>query len=379
MCPLCRTLGNTLIPVLPRYQGYDPLTKIEGQELGSDSHEDALFEEWLDTEWRAFCNMVHGSVPETNCVLQIEAGNAADHASALTSVALEPLYQRRPAHEQQREADVDSGDPSFNLAGVLPQVISLTSDYLLNPQQLLVDGWKNIISRIVGDQQSPRGQASLEGGRNYVYSIERYVVHSSPELTQYLESRYPSGSTDINTLSAASLLAEFPSRDYLRDQYAHYKLMYDRMAKIFSDAREGNHAGLMHTKHFEHLLKDESLDVRDSGLASNASKQQQQQQQQNGDSRDVATEEAQGTAEPQGGSQHRSLSSLISDINLNSIHNNINTSIQAIARSIPTIGSTSTAAVTIINAVTAMLNHVSGTSSTKDKDTLGLSSVQSKT
>ena len=257
LCPLCRNLGNVLIPVLPNSQIHDPLTKVEGLALQDDDKENSQYEEWLNTEWMSFCNDIHGSVPETNHVLQSQTDVFSDHTNILTSFATKTRKSDTTTleTENQEPSTTQTSCRTISLVDRLPQAISISSDYLFNPQQLLTDGWQSIIKRI-NNGSTLSSSSPSQAENDIIYSLERYIVHTSPELARHIEENNPLDTTDMKAISHTNLLAGFANEKALRKQFDEYRTLYLHLHEIFEITQEDYKSGLMYPQHFEHMLKN---------------------------------------------------------------------------------------------------------------------------
>ncbi|KAJ1916264.1 E3 ubiquitin-protein ligase ubr1 [Mycoemilia scoparia] len=319
LCPLCRHLGNCIVPIVPNTKLSNPLLKVENLELQDDEKESLIFDEWLSGEWSDFCKDIHGSVPETNYVLQSKHSQETD-GNVLKSIAAHDINKPEGCSEEcNLNPDLVHGKNSGSTSRD-EQVVSQPPGKLFNPQTLLLDGWRSIINRLSGTT-SNRPQKYSDTKKDIVYSLDRSIVYTSADLAQFLEKRCPQGTLKISEAQAKELMDEYPNLEKLRAAYNDYRQMYLHMHKIFCEVRENYRIGTIYPHHFDHLLKESVVLPKDqsAGRSSHSASGKM------ADKGDVSDNDL-----------PISLSRLIGNIDLNSIHPNDQELAQRIAKSLPT-------------------------------------------
>ncbi|KAJ2703649.1 E3 ubiquitin-protein ligase ubr1 [Coemansia sp. IMI 209128] len=316
LCPLCKSLGNVLLPALPHVVDYDPLVaadrcpeRFSCLAGGQPTATAALFEDWLKGEWKSFgeaLSLVSGSqgAPAPTMSASMGSGNKAPAtdggpAGGMGSDGPSSSYATGPTARPQAPASAEEsvasglaaalrnpGSFPFNFTDGLTDSIPRLDD-LLRSAQRLPSGFslQTLLSRFLPHLASSTLGAA-QGPERLILPLSRYVRwtadrhyaeygyyqgnHSRRHLQERLDasgnngSRCPSpdsGNPAAGSTHQGSSGPRTPDRmtseqeAKLREHMEAFQFMYTRLFDVLQSVQRDNHVGLPAANLFEHLTK----------------------------------------------------------------------------------------------------------------------------
>ncbi|KAJ1871195.1 E3 ubiquitin-protein ligase ubr1 [Coemansia sp. RSA 990] len=317
LCPLCKSLGNVLLPALPGVADYDPLSTIDSERftIESPAKKAELFEHWLENEWKPF-----GEALSLACSKQSDSSSSASSSSVDSAASNTPADNTTASGDTQTStgshqhvlqlSSADSGaaaqHPStfpFNFAEGLTDSIPRLDEFIRNAPLMTGGlGLQTLISRLL-PQLTGSNMVAAQGPERLALPLSRYVrwlvERQALDAGHHHHRRHfnsrPSGGGDDSSRvstpdtsavpSAGAAFAEHHSSSEVearyREQMEGFHCMYSRLYDVLQNVQRDNHVGLPAPSLFEHLSRS-----KDKGSTSASPAHGQQ------DSEPAAQEEA---------------------------------------------------------------------------------------
>ncbi|KAJ2745977.1 E3 ubiquitin-protein ligase ubr1 [Coemansia sp. BCRC 34301] len=306
LCPLCKSLGNVLLPALPHVVDYDPLVvadrcpeRFSRPVAAQPAASAALFDDWMKDEWKAFgeaLSLVSGG-PGTSATALGSEGHGAKAPTAgggdmrsSASAASSPVGQHNALSAEESVASGlaaalrNPGQLSSNFADGLVDSIARLDDLLRSPSRL-PGGFslQTLLSRFL-PHLAGGTHGAVPGPERLILPLSRYVrwtadrhyaehgyyqgAHSRRHLQDRLEAVAGNESSRCSSPDSgnptAGLIQQAPTTPdrmtaeqeaKLREHMEAFQFMYTRLFDVLQSVQRDNHVGLPNASLLGHLAK----------------------------------------------------------------------------------------------------------------------------
>ncbi|KAJ2611062.1 E3 ubiquitin-protein ligase ubr1 [Coemansia sp. RSA 1365] len=303
LCPLCKSLGNVLLPALSDISEYDPLavadsdpSRFKSQASQAPVEYMAAFERWLLEDWKSFgeaLGSASGTKPSvgrdsssvnsggggaatmndpdtsTGRGEAAEIGVAADVSAVpgLQSYQSDGVRDREHASASAAAAQSSAGSFPFSFTDGLTDSIPRLDDLIRGAQRLPSGlGIHTLLSRFL-PQLAGSALGIAPGSERLTIPLSR-LVHwlSSRQVAdsgthQHRKHTADSGSHSSTPDIAGSMTGiQAPAEADLRlhEQLEAYQYMYNRLYEVLQNVQRDNHVGLPSPSLFEHLSRSKA-------------------------------------------------------------------------------------------------------------------------
>ncbi|KAJ2502404.1 E3 ubiquitin-protein ligase ubr1, partial [Coemansia sp. RSA 2052] len=314
LCPLCKSLGNVLLPALPHVVDYDPLVvadrcpeRFSRPVAEQPAVSATLFEDWMKGEWKAFgeaLSLVSGGQGASATAMATAsttvpaadggpAGSTGGDVQSSGSTASSFVGQSNALSAEESMASGlaavlrNPGQLSFNFADSLADSIPRLDD-LLRSTPRLSSGFslQTLLSRFL-PHLAGGAHGAVPGPERLILPLSRYVRwtadrhyaehgyyqgnHSRRHLQDRLEAAAGNESSRCSSPDssnpAAGHIQHAPSvpmtpdrmtseqEAKLREHMEAFQFMYTRLFDVLQSVQRDNHVGLPAASLFEHLTK----------------------------------------------------------------------------------------------------------------------------
>ncbi|KAJ2575244.1 E3 ubiquitin-protein ligase ubr1, partial [Coemansia sp. RSA 1836] len=314
LCPLCKSLGNVLLPALPHVVDYDPLVvadrcpeRFSRPVAEQPAVSATLFEDWMKGEWKAFgeaLSLVSGGQGASATAMATAsttvpaadggpAGSTGGDVQSSGSTASSSVGQSNALSAEESMASGlaavlrNPGQLSFNFADSLADSIPRLDD-LLRSTPRLSSGFslQTLLSRFL-PHLAGGAHGAVPGPERLILPLSRYVRwtadrhyaehgyyqgnHSRRHLQDRLEAAAGNESSRCSSPDssnpAAGHIQHAPSvpmtpdrmtseqEAKLREHMEAFQFMYTRLFDVLQSVQRDNHVGLPAASLFEHLTK----------------------------------------------------------------------------------------------------------------------------
>ncbi|KAJ1666955.1 E3 ubiquitin-protein ligase ubr1 [Coemansia sp. RSA 1646] len=319
LCPLCKSLGNVLLPTHPNAANFDPLVAADRDpdrfaQPNADDPDASLsrFEQWLQDDWKPFVHeLTSASGGQTSGRVSSETANDKNTTGASTTSREKApaidVSNRDEAQQSARQASNAAGDTATALrtrdseantsaltaaaTGGVSTLLQNTGGLPFNIADSLTESMPRLDDLFRGTQRLPGGfglHALLSrflpqiasgalgvapGSERMAYPLSRCIrwrveYHSSeddvagrhqqkPQQSQQGRTN-PNTSHELGSVSYSQAVAEnmtSTQEAVFREQMEAYQYMYTRLYEVLQNVQRDNHVGLPSSFLFEHLLR----------------------------------------------------------------------------------------------------------------------------
>ncbi|KAJ2356827.1 E3 ubiquitin-protein ligase ubr1, partial [Coemansia sp. RSA 2618] len=293
LCPLCKSLGNVLLPALPGVADHDPLVAADQDparfsERARTEEPAVAFEKWLEEDWKPFgaaLSLASGKKTDANSTSTSTSSASSSNATlgnGESEAAAAALAMRSGGNSAGQPASAAGSDASmtqatssfpFSFAEGLADSIPRLDDVIRNASRMPAGlNIQALLSRIL-PQMAGSTLAAVQGPERLALPLSRYVrwlvERQAAELGMHPHRRHilgraggngsGDGSSRCSTPDAAGAGAADPMPAELeakyREQMEGYQYMYTRLYEVLQNVQRDNHVGLPSPALFEHLQR----------------------------------------------------------------------------------------------------------------------------
>ncbi|KAJ1801177.1 E3 ubiquitin-protein ligase ubr1 [Coemansia sp. RSA 2399] len=319
LCPLCKSLGNVLLPTHPDAANFDPLVVADRDpdRFARPSADDpdatlSRFEEWLQDDWKPFVHelasasegRLPGAILSVTAEGQSAAGASSTSREKAPAVYVSDLGETPQAVEQEASAGGDdvtsrrgrhtdatesvltaaatsgasslsqtTGGLPFNIADSLTESMPRLDDLFRGTQRLPGGfGLHALLARFL-PQIASGALGVAPGSERLSYPLSRCIrwrvenhgsgedssgrQHQRQQLSQQARAN-ASTSYELGGASYPQAVSENLSNAQeavFREHMEAYQYMYTRLYEVLQNVQRDNHVGLPSSFLFEHLLR----------------------------------------------------------------------------------------------------------------------------
>ncbi|KAJ2556601.1 E3 ubiquitin-protein ligase ubr1 [Coemansia sp. RSA 1933] len=305
LCPLCKSLGNVLLPTHPNVANFDPLVDADrdpdrfSQPSADDPDTSLLrFEQWLQDDWKPFVRELASATggrtsgmgsseaednqetdggsstrrekaPATGVSGSGEALQSVEQtAGVLGEAAMSRGNSNADATELAMTASVNTGSLSFNIADSLTESLPRLDDLFHGTQRLPGGfGLHALLSRFLPHLASG-ALGVAPGSERLAYPLSRCIRwriehhgnagESSSRQQQHQNRASASTSHELAGAPYSHSLSEnltSGQEAVFREHMEAYQYMYTRLYEVLQNVQRDNHVGLPSSFLFEHILR----------------------------------------------------------------------------------------------------------------------------
>ncbi|KAJ2159520.1 E3 ubiquitin-protein ligase ubr1 [Coemansia sp. RSA 552] len=291
LCPLCKSLGNVLLPVLPGIVDHDPLVaadrdpeRFESSAASNPARQGAVFEQWLQEDWLPF-----GEVLTTACGKASSRSSSsgsssgspvADNTATGSHVAMAAGHSTDTENADSSAAHGTSGISGFaeGFADSIPRLDDILRNASripggLNIHALLSRFLPQLAGSTLGTAQGPE-RLAIPLSRFVRYLTDSRLVDLGSHHRRHAPTRAEGsgnvssqcstpGPTNNTPGQGAIDQASNDSDSKYFEQIEGYQFMYTRLYEVLQNVQRDNYVGLPPASLFDHLSRKKDKAAHD--------------------------------------------------------------------------------------------------------------------